>query len=117
MLAVEVFLIDASQIQVVTGALNELVQVALVFICFLFGAAALGWMLTRLFALPPSSGRALTFSLGTRNSFMVLSFALALLPTWEVAAVVIVLQSLVELFGILAFFSWVPGRLIPDPGS
>lgn len=47
------------------------------------------------------AGRALAFSLGTRNSFIVLPFALALPAGWEGTAVVIVRQYLVELFGLV----------------
>jgi ACR3 family arsenite transporter len=64
----------------------------------------------RMFALPPASARALVFSLGTRNSFVVLPFALALPAAWDIAVVVIVFQSLVELFGMVAYL-WVVPRL------
>lgn len=57
----------------------------------------------------------LTFSFGTRNSFVVLPIALALPEAWQTAVVVIVFQSLVELFGMVAYLRWVPGKLIPEP--
>jgi hypothetical protein len=53
--------------------------------------------LASLMALPTDHGRTLAFSLGTQNSFVVLPFALSLPVGWEVAAVVIVVQSMVEL--------------------
>ena len=46
---------------------------------------------------------------------MVLPIALALPEAWQAAVVVIVFQSLVELFGMVAYLSWVPGKLIPEP--
>ncbi|MDP3222391.1 MAG: hypothetical protein Q8M96_04570, partial [Rubrivivax sp.] len=51
--------------------------------------------------------------LGTRNSFVVLPFALSLPAGWELAAVVIVVQSLVELLGMVFFLWWVPRHLFP----
>lgn len=65
-----------------------------------------GWM-----ALPADQGRTVAFSLGTRNSFVVLPFALSMPAGWEVSAVVIVVQSLVELFGMLFYLWWVPRLL------
>jgi len=61
--------------------------------------------------LPPDQGRTLAFSLGTRNSFVVLPFALALPPGWELAAVLVVLQSLVELLGMV-WCLWVLPRWV-----
>lgn len=53
----------------------------------------------------------MAFSLGTRNSFVVLSFVLALSTGWETTAVVIVFQSLVELFGMVFYIWWLPRYL------
>jgi ACR3 family arsenite efflux pump ArsB len=58
-------------------------------------------------------GRTLAFSLGTRNSFVVLPFALALPPGWE-AAVLIVLQSLVELLGMVLCLWALPRWVFAD---
>jgi hypothetical protein len=52
---------------------------------------------------------------GTRNSFVVLPFALALPEAWEAAIVVIVLQSLVELWGMVAYL-WAVPRILPRDG-
>ena len=41
-------------------------------------------------------------------SLVVLPFALILPASWEVAAVVIVAQSLVELFGMVFYLGWLP---------
>lgn len=49
--------------------------------------------------------------MGTRNSFVVLPLALLLPAGWEVAAVVIVVQSLVELFGMVAYVWVIPRHL------
>jgi ACR3 family arsenite efflux pump ArsB len=82
-----------------------------VFIAYLLLAAVIAKLLALTWQLPASHGRTLAFSLGTRNSFVVLPFALSLPHGWEVAAVVIVVQSLVELFGMLGYLYWLPRRL------
>jgi ACR3 family arsenite efflux pump ArsB len=81
------------------------------FVAFLLLAALAAKALAHAFRLPQAQGRTLAFSLGTRNSFVVLPFALALPAGWEAAAVVIVIQSPVELFGMASFLWWVPQRL------
>lgn len=117
LLAIVVFLIAASQVQAVVGALPVLVQVTGVFLAFLAVAAVIGMLLTRMFSLQAASGSALIFSLGTRNSFVVLPLALALAPQWQTATVVIVFQSLVELFGMVAYLWLVPRFLSPGPSE
>lgn len=112
LLAVVVFLIAGSQVQVVAGALPVLGHVTGVFVAFLIAAALIGVILSKLLRLPVGSSRALVFSLGTRNSFVVLPLALALAPQWQTATVVIVFQSLVELFGMVAYL-WLVPRIIP----
>lgn len=80
LLAVVVFLIALGQGGTLAGALAGLAAVAVVFVAFLAGALALGLLLARALRLPAASGRAVAFSLGTRNSFAVLPLALALPP-------------------------------------
>lgn len=114
LLALVVFLIAAAQVQTVQGSLAVLGQVLLVFILFLLAAAAIGVWLGRWFGLAPAPRRALVFSLGSRNSFVVLPVALALPASWDLAVVVIVFQSLVELFGMVAYLWVVPRYLVPN---
>ncbi|UIE37213.1 hypothetical protein [Leptodesmis sichuanensis] len=54
------------------------------------------------------------FSLGTRSSFVVLPFALALPESWSVVVTIVVLQPLVELTGMMVYLWWVPQRLLKD---
>lgn len=108
LLAGVVFLIAAAQVGAVLSAFHLLPLVAPLFVAFLLLAVPLAWLLSRILQLPADQGRTLAFSLGTRNSFVVLPFALTLPAGWEAAAVVIVLQSLVELFGMLVYLVWVP---------
>lgn len=112
LLAIVVFVIAASQVGLVTDQIMTLWPVLLVFVLYLLAAAILGKVLCRVLKLPPRPGRTLVFSLATRNSFVMLPLVLALPAAWSAAAVVIVLQSLVELFGMSLFLRWVPERLI-----
>ena len=112
LLAAVVFSIAASQVSVVLDAGAALGRLVLVYVAFLVVAGALGLALARLLGLESGSARALVFSMGTRNSFVVLPIALALPAGFEIAVVVVVLQSLVELFGMVAYLRVVP-RLTP----
>ncbi|MEG3079066.1 arsenic resistance protein [Halomonas sp. 5021] len=113
LLALVVFVIAASQVTTVAGLSGVLLQVLLIFVVYLIFAAFLGKTLGRLFQLPTRSARTLTFSFGTRNSFVVLPIALTLPEAWQAAVVVIVFQSLVELFGMVVYLRWM-GKLIPE---
>lgn len=114
LLAVVVFLIAAGQSGIVASAWPVAADVGPAFVLYLAGAAALGVGLGRLFALPVAATRTLIFGLATRNSFVVLPFAMALPEAWRVAVVVIVLQSLVELLGMIVLVRLAPGFLAPD---
>jgi len=114
LLALVVFIIAASQVNSVLGLSHVLWQVVFIFIGFLVIAGLLGKTLGSLFKLPPASARTLAFSFGTRNSFVMLPIALSLPNGWHTAVVVIVFQSLVELFGMVALIRWVPSKLIPS---
>ncbi|GAB4240764.1 MAG: arsenic resistance protein [Candidatus Methylacidiphilales bacterium] len=111
LLGAVIFLIAASQAETAFQALPVLPHVLGIFIAFLFVAAGIGTALARSMQLSSGSARALIFSLGTRNSFVVLPLALALDSPWETATVVIVFQSLVELFGMVAYLWIVPRYL------
>ena len=115
LLAVVLLLIAGAQVGTVLGAGPVLLTVLPVFAGFLLFAALLARGLARWLRLPWDAGRTLAFSFGTRNSFVVLPFALALPAGWEVTAVVIVFQSLVELFGMVFFLWWLPRRLFRQP--
>lgn len=111
LLALVLFLIAAVQAEAVRRALSELLIVVPVFVAFLLAVPCMARLLARLLELPGDQARTLAFSLGTRNSFVVLPFALALPAGWEVAAMVIVLQSLIELFGMVFYLWWIPCKL------
>jgi ACR3 family arsenite efflux pump ArsB len=108
LLSLLVFLIAGAQVSIVLGAISELQPVLLVFLLFLIASALLAKVIAVQLRLPAAQGRSLAFSMGTRNSFVVLPLALLLPAGWEVAAVVIVLQSMVELFGMVVFVRVIP---------
>ena len=86
-------------------------QLTGVFLAYLALAAVIGLAVGHVAGLPQGATRTLVFSLGTRNSFVVLPLALALPASWAAAVVVIVLQSLVELLGMVAYL-WAVPRLV-----
>lgn len=110
LLALVLFLVAATQVASVARAAPLLGSLVPVFVAFLLAAGLIARGLAQLFRLPRDSGRTLAFSLGTRNSFLVLPIALAL-PNGGETVVVIVLQSLVELFGMIVYLWWIPRRL------
>lgn len=113
LLGLVVFIIAATQVNLVAGSLSILGQLLLLFVGFLVLAGLLARVLAHVFGLTPLQGRVLAFSFGTRNSFVVLPLALALPPSYELAVVAIVFQSLVELVGMVVYLWWVPTRLFP----
>lgn len=115
LLAGVVFLIATAQVETVRGSLDVLPVVVPVFVTFLAAAAVTAKLLAVTLSLPPEQGRTLAFGLGTRNSFVVLPLALALPQGLEVAAVVIVVESLVELLGMIFFIWWIPRLFETDP--
>lgn len=114
LLAIVVFSIAAAQVNIVTNSLDMLPRLFLIFSAFLFIAGILSVIVSKIFKLPLIQGRVLAFSLGSRNSFVVLPLALSLPPAFELTVVVIVFQSLIELFGMAIYLWWVPKKLFPS---
>lgn len=117
LLAVVILFVSASHVEPVRQNLTVLPWVVLVGILFLISGLALAKLLAVAMKLPAAQGRTLTFSLGTRNSFIVLPFALSLPAGWEVTAIVIVMQSLIELFGMIFYVWFVPTVLFRGSGA
>ncbi len=113
LLASVILMIAASQVEAVLGALPVFRKVAFVFLAFLVIVPVIAIGLARALRLSAMSTRTLVFSLATRNSFVVLPIAVALGPGWEIAIVVIVFQSLVELLAMIAYLRLVP-RFVPE---
>lgn len=114
-LAVVLFVIATTQVGLIPSLLPVLPRLLLVFAAYLGIAALIARGLDGTFALPTDQGRALAFSLGTRNSFLVLPLALALPSHFEGAVAAVVFQSLVELSGMMLYLWWVPNKLFPLP--
>ncbi len=114
LLALTVLLIAGAQIRAVSGSWRLLGATAVVFIAFAAIVPFVARFVARRFGLATAEQRTIIFSAGTRNSFVVLPLALALPAGWELAAAIIVLQSLVELGAMIAYLWWVPARLATD---
>jgi ACR3 family arsenite efflux pump ArsB len=108
LLATVLLLIASSQVTTVLDQLPLLPMLAGAFVAYLAFALVLGLALGKVFRLDTGASRTLIFSLGTRNSFVVLPLALALPFGAHIAVVVVVFQSLVELFGMMAYLRLVP---------
>jgi len=111
-LSLVVFLIAGAQFSTALHAMDELQKLVPVFVVFLIAAALIAKVIAVQLHLPAEQGRTLAFSLGTRNSFLVLTLALILPAGWELAAVVIVVQSLVGSIGMLVYVWILPRTLI-----
>ena len=114
LLTVVLFIITMTQVSQITSTGPLIWPLMIVFPTYLLAAALVGKALRWVFRLPVETGRTVTFSLGTRNSFVVLPLALSMPEAWAAAVVVIVVQSLVELFGMMLYLRWVPSRLLPN---
>jgi ACR3 family arsenite efflux pump ArsB len=75
--------------------------------------APVGRVVGSLFGLDTGGRRAVLFSGATRNSLVVLPLALALPAGFEIAAAVVVTQTLVEVIGMVLYVRLVP-RLVPS---
>lgn len=113
LLGTVIFLVSASQVGLVHEAAGALPRLLSVFVLYLVAAVCLARLLAAWFRLPAAQGRVLAFSFGTRNSFVVLPLALSLPAGYQVAAVVVVFQSLVELAGMIVYLWIVPHWLFP----
>ena len=113
LLTLTLFLVAASQASLLRDVVGSLGWAALVFVLYLMIAALLARLMAKAFSLEVEAGRTLAFNLGTRNSFVVLPLALALPAGWEAAVAAIVLQSIVELSGVVALLWSVPRYLFP----
>ncbi|MBE0492786.1 MAG: arsenic resistance protein [Thiomicrospira sp.] len=111
LLALVVFLIAASQAQAAWLAAQSLLAVIPVYIAFLISAALLAKLMSHALKFDAEHGRTLAFSFGTRNSFVVLPIALSLPQGAEIVTLVIVVQSLVELIGMVFYLWWLPQKL------
>lgn len=112
-MALTLFVIIASQIAKLYTSFDFIIHVLPVYAAYMILAPILGRIVAHIFRLDPGAGRALIFSASTRNSLVVLPFALALPePLSLVVSAVIVTQTIVELIGELLYIRLVPKLLL-----
>ena len=109
-----IFLVAAANAHTMHESLAIVPIVVGAALAFLIMSAVIAKLISLVFRLPVAQGRTLAFSFGTRNSFVVLPVALALPAAWEIAAVVVILQSLVELLSMSVYIWIVPSALFRD---
>ena len=108
-MAFVLIVVVASQIGKVYSDFDIIINVVPIYVLFLIVMPIVSRLIARAFNLDNSAGRALIFSMGTRNSLIVLPLALALPESWRtLAAAVIVTQTIVELIGELIYIKVVP---------
>ncbi|WP_217558631.1 arsenic resistance protein [Paenibacillus sp. GbtcB18] len=114
-MALTLFVVVASQISKVYTSFDSIIRVIPAYAAYMIIIPILARIVSRIFRLDTGAGRALIFSAGTRNSLVVLPFALALPePLNGVASAVIVTQTIVELIGELLYIRLVPKVLLRD---
>ena len=103
-MALVLFVVIAAQITSVVRDISLLLPVIPIYVAFVVLAPLMGILAARLFALPATTARAVTFSASTRNSLVVLPLALALPEDVRgLAATAVILQTLVELVAELVY--------------
>ncbi len=116
LLSMVLLLIAASQVKTLSGrSLAAIAPIIGLLVAFLVINGYLAHWIGRCFQLDVAANRTLAFSLGTRNSFVVLPFALALPASWSIVVTIVVLQPLVELTGMIVYLWWIPQRLLKHP--
>lgn len=110
--ALVLFIVVASVVPQLGPARDSALKVIPVYVAFAVLAPMLGWLVGRLFRLPPEDGRAVAFSAATRNSLVVLPLALAVPDAIPVLPAVVVTQTLLELVSELVYV-----RLLPRLGE
>ena len=113
-MALVLFVVIASQITSVVRDISLLLPVIPIYVAFVVLAPLMGILAARLFALPATTARAVTFSASTRNSLVVLPLALALPEDVRgLAATAVILQTLVELVAELVYVRLIPAVVWP----
>lgn len=108
LMIITLFVVVASQFETVTGNLSELLAVIPLYIAFLVIMVPIGMVVSTMFKLSAPDKRAIVFSGATRNSLVVLPLALALPEQLQLATVIVVTQTLVELIGMVIYVKLMP---------
>jgi len=108
-MALTFFVVIASQIGILYNNPEPILKVVPVYVAFAVIAPFIGKLSAKLFKVDVQSSRAVSFSTATRNSLVVLPLALALpAPENQLVAVVIVTQTIVEIFFELIYIKAIP---------
>lgn len=103
----------ASQVTGVGAQLGSLLLTVPVYILFAAIMVPVGVAASRIARLDVPGRRAIVFSGATRNSLVVLPLVLALPATFDLAPLVVVTQTLVELIVMVIFVRLIPLLLLP----
>lgn len=108
-MALTFFVVIASQILTLHSNPGPIYTVLPIYIAFAIFAPFIGMLSARMFKVSFYSARAVAFSTSTRNSLVVLPLALSLpAPENQLVAVVIVTQTIVEVFFELIYIKVIP---------
>lgn len=108
-MALTFFVVIVSQIGVLYNNPKPILKVVPIYIAFAIIAPFIGKLSAKIFKVDVYGSRAISFSASTRNSLVVLPLALALpAPENQLVAVVIVTQTIVEIFFELIYIKAIP---------
>lgn len=102
------FVVIASVIPQLGLAVNQVLQVIPIYICFAILAPLLAWLIARLFRLDSTACRTIAFSGSTRNSLVILPLAFAIPDALPILPAVIVTQTFIELMSELVYVRLLP---------
>ncbi|AZA84052.1 arsenic resistance protein [Chryseobacterium lactis] len=109
LMALTFFVVIASQIGVLYNNPEPILKVVPIYVAFAIIAPFIGKLSAKIFRVNFYGSRAISFSTSTRNSLVVLPLALALpAPENQLVAVVIVTQTIVEIFFELLYIKAIP---------
>jgi len=108
-MALTFFVVIASQIGVLYNNPEPILKVVPIYVAFAILAPFIGKLSAKIFKVDFYGSRAISFSTSTRNSLVVLPLALALpAPENQLVAVLIVTQTIVEIFFELIYIKAIP---------
>lgn len=114
-MALTLFVVVASQINKLTDSVEWIVTVIPLYIAFMVIMPFISKLIGKWMKLDVKTGRALIFSGSTRNSLVVLPFALALpSEVSTIVAAIIVTQTIVEIIGELLYIRLIPNVVLRD---
>lgn len=113
--ALVLFIVVVAMVPQISAATEAALAAVPVYVAFAVTAPVSGWLIARLFRLDAAAGRAVAFSMGTRNSLVVLPLALAIPGAMPILPAIIMTQTMIELLAELVYVRLIPrlGKLLP----